>query len=158
MHDDSIHLLVAGRDNPAPYKRLAHEMNCLQAVTFAGKIVSPERLYALADAFVLPAMYEPFGMVVVEAMAAGLPVIATADCGALEGLKDGEHGIFLGKPGDMEELTGAIRRIVSDRQLRERFGRAGREAALKFDWSLVSRQILDVYNEVLGPAGKEPLR
>ena len=149
MRDSALHLLVVGRDDPVPYQHLAHAVGCLKQITFRGGAVNPERVYSWADAFVLPTLYEPFGMVIVEAMAAGLPVIATSHCGAVEGMKHGVHGLYLRNPGDVHELADQIRNLTLDGALRDRLAHAGREEARGFDWSLVVPRILDVYKSIM---------
>jgi glycosyltransferase involved in cell wall biosynthesis len=84
------------------------------------------KLYRSADVLAAPSQYEGgLGMVYLEAMACGLPVVATAAGGAAESVLDGETGILL-KHGDVDEATRAIESLVCDPALRERMGSAGR--------------------------------
>lgn len=90
-------------------------------------------LYRSADIFVLPTHFEAFGLVFMEAMAAGLPVVATGINAIPEMVAHGETG-FLVPPGDRHALAQSVQRLVEDRELRERMGAAGRATALaKFD-------------------------
>ena len=78
------------------------------------------------DIFVLPAPAEPFGLVLIEAMALGKPVIAAAAGGPLEIVADGETGLLF-EPGNAASLAQAIKRLLADPELRQRMGKAGRK-------------------------------
>ncbi|MGC1300207.1 MAG: glycosyltransferase family 4 protein, partial [Alloacidobacterium sp.] len=84
-------------------------------------------LLAALDIFILPSIEpEPFGMVVLEAMEAGVPVIASRAGGPLEIIADGEDGLFF-EPGDEHSLSDAIEKLLSDPAARVRLGEAGRK-------------------------------
>jgi glycosyltransferase involved in cell wall biosynthesis len=120
--------------------------------------------YRSADVFVFPSIWdEPFGIPVIEAMAAGLPVVATRVGGVVETVEDGKTG-FLVPPADSHALAEAISALVQDRALRERLGAAGRERALElfsFDSAAAAYEnrmrIASAANEVTGrSAGRTP--
>jgi glycosyltransferase involved in cell wall biosynthesis len=92
---------------------------------------------------------EPFGQVIVEAMAAGVPVVATAAGGAAELVQHDINGLLY-PPGDAGALGEALRRLASDPSLRRRLARAGRERALDFRPQNVGPRLEDVYAHVLG--------
>jgi glycosyltransferase involved in cell wall biosynthesis len=102
--------------------------------------------YRKFDIFVGPSVWnEPFGMVIVEAMASGLPVIATRGGGVPEIVKDGETGL-LTERGDSAELAEAITSLLENDDLRESMGRAGRQRALQlFSWEKISERLLALY-------------
>jgi D-inositol-3-phosphate glycosyltransferase len=84
-------------------------------------------LYRSADVFAAPSQYEGgLGLVYLEAMACGLPVVATAAGGSAEAIVDGETGLLLQR-GDLDETTAAIETLLRDRELRARMGAAGRK-------------------------------
>lgn len=91
---------------------------------------------------------EPFGMVVPEGMAAGLPVVASRAGGPAEYLEEGRTGL-LHPPGDSRALAAALRRLAEDRDLRVRLGRAGREKAREFAPEVVATQMEHFYARVL---------
>jgi glycosyltransferase involved in cell wall biosynthesis len=91
-----------------------------------------EKFYSEADIFVLPSLYEPFGIVFAEAMSFGLPIIATRVGGIPELVEDGENG-FLVPPKDVNSLADAIDKLVSDAELREKFGRRSYEKSMKLN-------------------------
>jgi phosphatidylinositol alpha-mannosyltransferase len=101
--------------------------------------------YAAADVFVAPAIGgESFGYILVEAMAAGLPVVASAIPGYDEVVRDGVEGLLV-TPSDPRAFAGAIERILTDRDLAKRLGEAGRERALVFGWDRVAAEIEEIY-------------
>jgi glycosyltransferase involved in cell wall biosynthesis len=93
---------------------------------------------------------EPFGQVILEGMAAGLPVVAAAAGGPMELITDGVDGL-LTPPGDAPALTAALRRLLDDPELRERLGTAARERSRRFTPERTATQVIEVYRAILGP-------
>ncbi len=108
------------------------------------------RLDLLVHASITP---EPFGQVVVEGMASGLLVIATAGGGPLEVIEDGVTGL-LTPPGDVAALARTLRRAADDSELRARLGAAARERAMDFDGDQIGPRVAALYRRVL--AGNRP--
>ena len=109
--------------------------------------------YAQADAFVLPSLdrSEAFGLVLLEAMRAGVPVVASGVRGSGIGhvVADGETGLLV-PPGDASALAGALARLADDAALRRRFGEAGqRRWHERFTLDRSARSVLDLYLELL---------
>lgn len=101
-------------------------------------------LYREADIFVLPTYADCLAVVLAEAMAAGLPIVTTNVAAQPEAVRDGESGIIIA-PGDGDALGAAVRRLAEDRELRRRFGRAGRAIAeQRFDARRNADRLLDV--------------
>lgn len=128
-------------------KKQACELDLEKETTFLGELTDPKPAYAAMDIFVLPsAQPEPFGGVVMEAMAMGLPVIATNIGGSLDQVVDGATG-FLIPPADVEALADKIQLLAGDAELREQFGAAGRERiATTFNLQIMVRKIESVYD------------
>ena len=85
-------LVVAGKGDPARYQRLAARLGLDDRVVWTGPMPDVERLYAAADAVALPALYEPFGNVHLEALAAGVPVLSSARAGGSEIVRPADNG------------------------------------------------------------------
>jgi glycosyltransferase involved in cell wall biosynthesis/phosphoheptose isomerase len=112
-----------------------------------------------ADAVVCAPWYEPFGIVPVEAMACGVPVVASAVGGMIDTVVDGVTGVHVA-PRDPERLAAALRGLLDDPQRRAKYGRAGvRRARRLYDWGRVATATLDVYaRNVRRRAGAAPFR
>ncbi|MFQ3535125.1 MAG: glycosyltransferase family 4 protein [Aggregatilineales bacterium] len=126
-----------------------------QSVHLLGRLPEPDLLawYAAADVFALHSLnqekaFEGFGLVYLEASAAGLPVIGTRDCGAEDAIREGETG-FLVAQGDVAGLADALIRLLQDANLRKRLGAAGKEFAAQHTWDAAARQVLACYERAL---------
>jgi len=120
-------------------------------IHFAGLISSEERphYYASCDVFCAPSIgYESFGIVLLEAMASGKPVVASNISGYRTIVEDGKEGL-LAKPQSPDEIAGSLIKILTDRALAKNMGEAGRLKALKYSWEEITPQIEDFYSELL---------
>jgi glycosyltransferase involved in cell wall biosynthesis len=108
-----------------------------------GKAELARRLQA-ADAFCLMSEYENYSNAVLEAMSAGLPVIATDVGGFLLQVKDGRNG-FLIRPGDRDGLLARIGELAGDAELRRRLADAGRRFAAQFQWESTAKRVEEIY-------------
>ena len=127
---------------------LARAANISDRVLMPGRILHEPGLPGVFDVAVLTSREEGFPNFVVEAMAAGRPVIATGVGGVPDAVIDTETG-FLIAPGDDEQLAGSIQRVLKDFALRERLGQAGMERA-RANWHVnaVMRSLVDLYEEL----------
>jgi phosphatidyl-myo-inositol alpha-mannosyltransferase len=108
--------------------------------------------HSACEVFCAPATgRESFGIVLVEAMAAGLPVVASDIPGYREVVRDGIDGILV-PPRDPGVLADAVGRMLDDRDLALAFGDAGRERARRYSWETVAGEVEAVYREVVGPS------
>jgi len=96
---------------------------------------------AAADVLVLPSVYEELGSVLLEAMAAGLPVVATSVGGIPEVLGDAGR---LAAPGDPAALAAAVDHVLGDPALAARLGEAARQRATAFSWDILAGRVLDL--------------
>lgn len=115
----NVKLLVIGRDRAEPYRRLAAKVGCADDVMFAGGVKDLKRYYAGADILVHPTFYDPCSLVVLEALASGLPVITTRRNGAGGIVEDGVEGFVLDDPRAIETLAEAIVHFSDPARLRE---------------------------------------
>jgi UDP-glucose:(heptosyl)LPS alpha-1,3-glucosyltransferase len=132
--DPKMRLLVAGRGNPRPYKIKRLRFWRDEPVCFLGEVADMLSVYAAADIFILPTIYDPFSNACLEALACGLPVITTRSNGFSEIIEDGVHGSIVDHPGDFLALRDAIR-FWSDSSRRLTARPAIIQHASKFDIS-----------------------
>jgi L-malate glycosyltransferase len=126
----------------------AESLGVSDRVLFLGKQNSVAELLACTDLFVLPSETEAFGLVALEAMACGVPVIATRTGGLPEVVEDGESG-YLAAVGDIEAMADAGIGLLSDRAQWRRFSAAAREGAEKYSSTRVVPEYESFYTEVL---------
>ena len=120
------------------------------SVILAGERVDVPEILAASDVFVLSSRKEGLPYTIIEAMVAGLPVVATRVGGVPELVEDGVTG-FLVPPGDPRALAEALQNVLDDSELRHRMGHAGRERALRgFSLDDMLRKTRRVYEEVVG--------
>ena len=146
-----IYLLVAG-EGPlrTRLKQLARKLGVADRVSFPGFVHNIPDLMAACDAFVLPAVAEPFGIAVLEAMAAARPIVATAAGGPLEILEHNVSGL-LTPPGNPAAMADAIMRILNQEEFAQSLGRNALTQVKQYDEHLIARRIQDVYLQALTP-------
>jgi D-inositol-3-phosphate glycosyltransferase len=130
-------------------QRMSLELGLDDLVAFAGardQQVLPY-YYAAAEMVVMPSHYESFGMVALEAMAMGTPVIASEVGGLAYVVRDGYNG-FLVPRRDAEALAQRIADLLNDQPLRQHMSRNATHYARDYDWSIIAERIAAVYNEV----------
>lgn len=119
-----IHLLVCGGGDSAPYTRLASRLGLRDRIHFLGFYPDVRDVYWACDFFAQPTYYDPCSLVVLEALACGLPVITTEQNGAGELMTTGKHGFILTSPNAGAELVAALDQLADDRQRRVMAGEA----------------------------------
>lgn len=139
----NVQLLVAGRDDP---RSVATEMRGLEAhVRFLGHRDDVDGLFSACDAFVLPTMYEAFPLVGLEAMATGVPVVATRVGGVEDYVLDGRTGHLVER--DAKAFRDAMARVMDDPE-REAMRAAARRRAEEYAWSSVADRYLALLDEL----------
>jgi glycosyltransferase involved in cell wall biosynthesis len=124
-------LLVAGSDDPDLYRTLLRQLAATDRVRFEKSSADVLSFYGAADLYAGPSLEDAFNLPILEAMACGLPVIASAEAGASEMIRDGETGLILSDPQDHLRLARLIRRIYSDQALRLAIGEAASRYVLE---------------------------
>ncbi len=136
------------REERTKLEGLIKELGIESSVIWLG-ILAEENLplfYGAADVFVLPSRYEPFGIVLLEAMACGLPVVATVLGGPSKVITPGVDGLLV-DPTDIEALSTAILELLANRKRRETMGRKARERVMaEFSWEKVAQRVWEVYS------------
>lgn len=142
-----MYLAVAGKVQDSPYPAMARELGVDQRVFFLDKISGIPKLMRSVDLFVFPSRYEAHPLVVLEAMASGLPVIVSGSFGAEDFLGDG--GKILGDPNDVAGLAAYMNELLQDTEKRKAMSLAGRKRAVEMRWSTMAAAYLAVYEKML---------
>ena len=133
-------------------ERRAKELGVAERLSFAGSLKpNSEELvaeYANADVFVLPSRHEPFGIVVLEAWAAHLPVIVSRIGGLGRLCAAHPQAALSFEPGSAEELDAALARLKGDGALAKQLANAGAEAVRAYDWGALAGRLVDFYQEL----------
>jgi glycosyltransferase involved in cell wall biosynthesis len=143
----NVKLLIVGDGTERRLlEELVRKYDLEDCVVFAGKVPHNEipAFMASADMFVLPSLSEGFPGVALEAMAMGLPVVATKVGGLPEIIKDGENG-FLVEPRNPAEIAEKCALLLTDDELRARISRNNREKAKNYSWERVVEKLEEVY-------------
>jgi UDP-glucose:(heptosyl)LPS alpha-1,3-glucosyltransferase len=148
IDDPRVRLLVVGGDSHSSYADRVKLMGLENTIIFAGNSNKIEEYYASSDIFVLPSSYEPFGLVVLEAMASGLPVIVSRACGAAEIIENEKEGLLFNE-GDSESFVSSLRRLIGTPESRTLISKAARKAAEKYTWNKMGEETEKVYTEIL---------
>jgi glycosyltransferase involved in cell wall biosynthesis len=131
--------------------RLVEEFGLEDQVTFSGRVSREElvQLYRRSELMVSPSLYEGFGLPAAEAMACGVPLVATTAGAFPEVIDDGVTGLLV-PPGDATALADAIARLMSDAALRRRMGEAGRARIEDhFTWRQTALKTAALYEEIV---------
>lgn len=154
--DAGIRLLVAGRGDARKYGDLAREQGIADAVTFAGPVAEGvERYYRAADVFAMMSRFDTFGMAVLEAMAAGLPVVVSGGVGATDLVADGKSGFVL-KGGDAAEALADRFVALTDSDRWRGMGEEAARIARESGWERVAERIDAIYREILDRRAPAP--
>jgi glycosyltransferase involved in cell wall biosynthesis len=147
-------LVLAGRDLEqggafqADLEREAEDAGVRDRVDILGFHENVPALLAELDVVALPSWTEGLPMVLLEAMAAGRPVVATPVGGTPELVVDGETGLLV-PPRDAQALAAALKRVLDDRELAQRLGEAGRRrVSERFTLARMTGRMLELYDEV----------
>ncbi len=167
-----IEFLIALSDDPkiselasfAPESYFAHlqgklSPNTASQISFSGHVQHLELpdYYRKADVLINPSFSEAFGMSLVEAMAAGVPVIATRVGGMTEIVEEGRNGLLV-ESGNASALAEAILQLLSDDDLRESMGKAGHQRSLElFSWERIAENLLNQYRHISESQEQIPL-
>jgi glycosyltransferase involved in cell wall biosynthesis len=144
-----VHLAVAGSVKGSPYPALARELGVSERVIFLDKVSRMASLMRSVDLFVFPSRYEAHPLVVLEAMASGLPAVVSGNFGAESFLGDGGH--ILKDPNDVNALAALMNELMQAPEKRRSMALAARERALGMQWSTMASAYIDVYEKLLRP-------
>jgi glycosyltransferase involved in cell wall biosynthesis len=150
---EALFLLAGDGPERQRLEALASDLGVSDRVRFLGRREDIPQLLAACDVFALPSLYEGSSLAVLEAMAAGIPIVSSAIGGTDELIDDGHSGLLV-PPGDAAALAAALRRVLAVPQLREDFAARARE---RVDAGLTREQnadrVAEVYRELLSDSG-----
>ena len=147
-------LLVIGKDkNQAYFQKRCQQLGIAAQVHFLGVQTAMHDWYGLADLLIHPAWYEPFGNIILEAMASGLGVICSENCGAAEFMTSGKEGYIVQHHND-QQLAQSLEQCLAPQQL-QKLGKAARETAEHYPTSRMIEHFIDVYQKLLDTASNQ---
>jgi len=138
-----------GEDRLENYMDIAKDLNVADKIVYGGFKPDVYKYFASADLFVFPTLYEPFGLVILEALAAGLPVITSRCAGAAEVVDNGKNGFLLDDPKDFKDISDKIN-MVLESGLIESMGIAARKKAENYKWGNTAKEMLKVLESAVG--------
>ena len=138
-----LHVAVAGSTDRSPFPGLARRLNLTNRVHFLGFRTDVADLMRAADFFVFPSRYEACSLVLLEAMASGLPIVTAQTAGGAE-LVDDTCGVVLDDPDDRERLAATLQTLTARPSRRARMKRHARDRALNHTWTLMAEAYLDL--------------
>jgi glycosyltransferase involved in cell wall biosynthesis len=150
FYDDEARDAYAGK-----LQARIEELGLADIVTLCGSLPYPDTVarFAEADILVHPALSEPFGRSIIEAMASGIPAVATRIGGMQESIEHEKTGLSVG-PDDPAAVAQAVLRVMRDDELRERLVRNGKQAVTgKFDWDVIALGTRECYEQLCANGG-----
>ncbi len=145
LKNDDVRALVVGRGEADRYRILAGKHGIPGKIVFLGVRKDIEKLYAAADLFVLPTLYDPFSNATLEAMASGIPVITTKNNGVAELLENGREGYVMEDLFDARELAEGIRFCAANLKV---MGEQAREKAKQFPIERAAREFTEAIQKM----------
>lgn len=142
-----LHLAVVGTTEGSPYPQLAAQLKLGARVHFLGYRHDVSKLMHAVDLFVFPSRYEACTLVLLEALASGLPVITAVTAGGAE-IVTPDCGVVLLNSEDTHALQQALSNLASDPDLRHRMGQAARSVAERHSWDSMAQSYVDLFEEL----------
>jgi UDP-glucose:(heptosyl)LPS alpha-1,3-glucosyltransferase len=145
-----FNLLVVGKGDDRKYSKLAYNLGIKDQVVFSGVVQKEilDQIYTACDIFSMPSKFDTFGMSVLEAMAASLPVIISGKVGAKDLLKEGVNGFVIENTDNADEISSRIA-LMMDEEVRTRMGKEAFKTASRNTWEAVAKEVGDIYKSFL---------
>ncbi|MCS7123789.1 MAG: glycogen synthase [Candidatus Aenigmarchaeota archaeon] len=147
----TVVIVTAGADTKEYFEEIKNKSESIKNVKFIGKMLTEEEtieFYSNASVFVCPSIYEPFGIINLEAMACKTPVVASYVGGIKEIIVDGETGFYV-EPQKPMELAKMVNIILENPELARKMGENGRNRVVeKFSWDNIAKKTIELYKEI----------
>ncbi|MDQ5984333.1 MAG: N-acetyl-alpha-D-glucosaminyl L-malate synthase [Syntrophus sp. SKADARSKE-3] len=145
-----VKLLIAGKGNESHYKRLSQKLGIAERLIFTGIVDrgALEKIYAAGDLYAMLSKFDTFGLVILEAMAASLPVLISANVGAKDLVEEGETGFVITDPTDTDAIANRLAILLDERQ-RTIMAKAAFQTAQKCTWEETVKKVEALYKELL---------
>ena len=141
--ENSFKLMVVGKGNRAKYTKKAKQLKIFNQMAFAGATSFVQDFYLASDIFIMPSKYDTFGMVVLEAMLAGLPVIISSTVGAKD-LVNRSNGFIISSESDPVIVSDILFKLKNN-TLRQKMGEKARITSLSCSWDAMAEEIYSLY-------------
>ena len=144
-------LIVGGGPAIEELKNLVRSLQIEEQVIFTGEVKNEEirHYYKIAYLFTIASTTETFGIVIIEALASGIPVLAVKAPGAVDILTDGLDGLLVDNDNDIEKFANALDKIIREPELRERLSQGALKTSERYSIDIVSERMLNLYREVM---------
>lgn len=144
----ALKLLIVGKGDIRKYSNTARDLGIDERVIFAGERKAIEKYFLASDFFVLMSHMDSFGIVVLEAMASGLPALISDTVGAKDVIKHGGNGYIIGNERYHKDMETALEAMMQP-GLRRELGNAARKVARQFDWENIAETVAGLYRQRL---------
>lgn len=147
-HETRLKLLVVGKGNISKYRKIAHYAGLDGDVRFAGVVKEKmEEIYLSADFYAMLSTFDTFGMTVLEAMAASLPVIISHHVGAKDLIRESVNGFIVDRE-DIDAISGRIL-LLLDKEKRTSMGLHAHKVAQSHNWDIMANKVMELYENIL---------
>ncbi len=153
--NDDFKIVVAGKGKAGKYQKLAARAGLADHIIFTGALAKDTLfdLYLAGDFYMMLSKFDTFGMVVLEAMAAGLPVMVSANVGAKDLVREGKNGFIIENPSNHEKTAAKIA-LLLDETVRLKLSEAARQTASENTWNQTVIKYRAIYDDVLKAKNK----
>jgi len=153
--EQDFHLLVVGGDDRQKYEEEARAARIGDRVTFTGAVSREEltRIYAAGDLYAMLSKFDTFGMVVLEAMAKGLPAVVSGNVGAKDLIREGENGFVVPRPDDVERVAETIFQALRPER-RTAMRTAALATAQEHSWEKTAGRVAAIYDKIISSKGR----
>ena len=153
--EQDFHLLVVGGDDRQKYEEEARAARIGDRVTFTGAVSREElaRIYAAGDIYAMLSKFDTFGMVVLEAMAKGLPAVVSGNVGARDLIREGDNGFVVPHPDDVDRVAATLFRALRPERLTT-LRTAALATAQEYSWEKTAGRVAEIYDKIMSLKGR----